>query len=210
MFCCWYGLAHVVVARLSLPPQESLDWPGTRLQKLRSGLKIRLGIMYMALYTRPPFPTVEPLIMDPPTRGQPLCKGHWLRHRSGLLYSAYYSGSHLPPEDSLHIKDKISAPKVSFIRRLRCISRGYIHVIGTLGCHLCHLFGSSILRLPNQEVFFFFCSYLELSRWQRAVTVASRCTVLLQVSLQVVRVYSWIWFKREQTSRSQSTLCLHR
>ena len=29
--------------------------------------------------------TVEPLIMDPPTRGQPLYKGHWLRHRLGLL-----------------------------------------------------------------------------------------------------------------------------
>ena len=29
--------------------------------------------------------TMELPIMDPPTRGQPLCKGHWLRHRLGLL-----------------------------------------------------------------------------------------------------------------------------
>ena len=35
-------------------------------------------------------------------------------------YSAYNSDSNLPPEDSLQIKDKSPAPKVSFIRRLHC------------------------------------------------------------------------------------------
>ena len=29
--------------------------------------------------------TVEPPIMDPPTRGQPLYEGHWLWHRLTLL-----------------------------------------------------------------------------------------------------------------------------
>ena len=29
--------------------------------------------------------TVKPPIMDPPTRGQPPYKGHWLRHQLKLL-----------------------------------------------------------------------------------------------------------------------------
>ena len=44
--------------------------------------------------------------MDPPTRGQPPYKGHWLRHQLRNYYSAYNSDLNLPPEDSLQIKDK--------------------------------------------------------------------------------------------------------
>ena len=72
--------------------------------------------------------TVEPPIMDPPTRGQPLCKD--TGYGTDWDYpSAYYSDSNLPPEDSLQAKDKISAPKVSFIRRLHCnVHALYVHV----------------------------------------------------------------------------------
>ena len=59
--------------------------------------------------------------MDPPTRGQPLYKGHGLWHQLKLLYSTYCNDSNLPPEDCLQTKDKSGTPKVSFIGRLHCI-----------------------------------------------------------------------------------------
>ncbi len=48
--------------------------------------------------------------MDPPTRGQPL-------HGTICILLVLFN---LPPKDTLSIKDKVSAPKVFFIRRLYC------------------------------------------------------------------------------------------
>ena len=70
--------------------------------------------------------TVEPPIMDPPTRGQPLYKGHYIaiilyygtdRHYS----SAYNSDLNLPERTASQLRTIAPAPKVSFIQRLHCI-----------------------------------------------------------------------------------------
>ncbi len=59
--------------------------------------------------------TVEPPIMDPPTRGQPLIRD--TLHGTICILLVLFN---LPPKDSLRIKDSVSARKVSFIRRLYC------------------------------------------------------------------------------------------
>ncbi len=53
--------------------------------------------------------------MDPPTRGQPLIRD--TLHGTICILLVLFN---LPPKDSLSIKDKVSAPKVSFILRLNC------------------------------------------------------------------------------------------
>ncbi len=60
---------------------------------------------------------VEPPIMDSPNRGQPLIRD--TLHGTVCILLVLFN---LPPKDSPSIKDKVSAPKVSFIRRLYCIS----------------------------------------------------------------------------------------
>ncbi len=54
--------------------------------------------------------------MDPPTRAQPLIRD--TLHGTICILLVLFN---LPPKDSLSIKDKVSAPKVSFIQRLYCI-----------------------------------------------------------------------------------------
>ncbi len=64
--------------------------------------------------------TVEPPIMDPPTRatrGQTLMRD--TLHGTICILLVLFK---LPPKDSLFIKDSVSAPKVSFIQRLYCTS----------------------------------------------------------------------------------------
>ncbi len=67
-----------------------------------------------------PKDTVEPPIMDPPTRGQPLIRD--TLHGTICILLVLVN---LPPKDSLSIKDEVSAPKVPFIRRLYCSCKSY-------------------------------------------------------------------------------------
>ncbi len=61
---------------------------------------------------------MEPPIMDPPTRGQPLI---WdTLHGTICILLVLFNLHQL--KDSLSIKDKVSALKVSFIQRLYCTS----------------------------------------------------------------------------------------
>ena len=72
----------------------------------------------------------EPLIKDPPRKGQPPNKGH----SSGHLVEVVHFN--LQEEDNLSTKNKMASPKVSFIQRFHCKWEG-TQLLGEVG--LCGL-----------------------------------------------------------------------
>jgi len=64
----------------------------------------------LSLATRAVASTVEPPIMDPPTSGQPLYKGHWVWHQLKLLQNLCFIN--LPRADASWFRtaDKLRAP----------------------------------------------------------------------------------------------------